>query len=111
MVKGYGVSVQELREHAQTVDNEVMARLKKAAEAAKQVKFGGTEAYGILLQAIIPPVIEACVGDAEKGLDSFSKLGDTVTEAVRTAAQTYEDVDNTMADLLKKFEDAGIFRW
>lgn len=111
MVDGYQVSEQELTTHANAIDTAVLAKVRKAADAAGQAKLGDSKAYGILLQFVIPPILEGLVGDAEGGLQSQHRLGEAIVTGVRTCAKSYEADNKDGKNLVRHAEEDGGLRW
>jgi len=91
--EGYTVDVGALQAHAAAVDK-IAADVAECAAAARQVGVGGTEAYGLLLQFLIPPALEVLFGNCSDELEGAAQLGRSMGDALRRNAGLYSAADD-----------------
>lgn len=100
MAGGFKSTPEDLATHSATVTN-LGDRLGKAAATGTGVDLGG-ETYGVIGQAFAGDVKEqiAQTGEAINELaNGLSEFG----EGVASAGQHYEQIENEIQELLKKF--------
>ena len=103
---GVDVDPDVLRDHASALESGPIAMVKEAHSAAKEVGLGDPGIYGVLLQFVVPPVLEAWLEDAEKGIASASKFGGGIADALRVNADSYEETERGIAEEFSKAEEA-----
>ncbi|PRY62469.1 type VII secretion target [Glycomyces artemisiae] len=99
------VDPQMLRDHASRLVNGPMPLVVQAADAAKTVRLGDENAYGIVFAQLIPPALDLFLDDGSETLDSIDDLGTGFTTALQATAQQYQTVDDEVAavfDALQK---------
>jgi hypothetical protein len=108
MGKGFGSDPAEIRDHVTALSSGPFATLSTAADAASGLTLGGFDAYGVLLQFVIPPVLNLCLDDAGAAIRSTSDFAVAIGEALNGVADDYEGVDQEIAELLSKIgEEIG----
>jgi hypothetical protein len=98
---GFGVSPQDVEQHAKTLEDMVFFRVSRANEAANQVGMGGFQPYGVLG---IPcwAAVSLCNQDSTEVTKEASDLGHTLGEKLRQTATEYQDVDHGVRDIMKE---------
>ncbi|GAB3656790.1 WXG100 family type VII secretion target [Glycomyces tarimensis] len=91
------VDPQELRDHADQLVDGPMAIVVQAADAAKQVRLGDVDAYGIIFAQLIPPALDLFLDDGSETLDAIDDLGNGFAEALRQTAIKYQSDDEEVA--------------
>ncbi|MCC3764218.1 hypothetical protein K3N28_14210 [Glycomyces sp. TRM65418] len=108
MGDGFGSDPAEIRNHVANLNNGPFSTLNSAADAASGLTLGGFDAYGVLLQWVIPPALNLCLDDAGAAIRSTSDFAAAIGEALTGVAEDYEGVDQEIADLLSKIgEEIG----
>lgn len=102
MSNGYGVDPAVVKAHAAVLRNQIMDRVKLAADAAEQVKFGDLSVYGILLSTFMPAIVEACTGDAVKAIKQMGELGDNIAKNVDAVAANYASTEKDLRDMMER---------
>ncbi|MDP9791631.1 hypothetical protein J2S43_000143 [Catenuloplanes nepalensis] len=105
-MSAFSVSRAELEAHAGQVQG-VAADVALCRAAGTEVGFGGTEAYGLFLQFVLPPVLEMALGDTCDLLDQADLLGQAMSTGVQANNAQYFGNDDAIADLLRAIGDAG----
>ncbi|GAA2672957.1 hypothetical protein Apa02nite_042280 [Actinoplanes palleronii] len=75
--------------------------------AGEAVGFGGTEAYGLFLQALLPPVLELALGDTVELLGKANDLAQAISAGVQSNNECYLHNENEIADLLSSIAKEG----
>ncbi|WP_158890972.1 type VII secretion target [Amycolatopsis anabasis] len=88
----YEVTPEELRAHGSHLDG-LVDRLHTAASAAKTVSMAD-DAYGLLC-AFLPPIINPMEQKAREALDAAAEGVSTNADAIRSAATSYDNEENT----------------
>ncbi|MFB9659743.1 type VII secretion target [Glycomyces mayteni] len=99
------VDPQMLRDHAGRLVNGPMPAVVQAAGAAKAVRLGDENAYGVIFAQLIPPALDLFLDDGTETLDAIDDLGTGFTTALQATAQQYQTVDEEVAavfDALQK---------
>ena len=91
------VDPQQLRGHASQLINGPMATVVQAADAAKQVRLGDENAYGIVFAQLIPPALDLFLDDGSETLDAIDDLGNGFAEALSQTAGQYQTQDEEVA--------------
>ncbi|GAA2156142.1 MULTISPECIES: hypothetical protein [Glycomyces] len=91
------VNPQELRDHASRLVNGPMSKVVQAADAAKQVRLGDENAYGIIYAQLIPPALDLFLDDGTETLDSIDDLGNGYATALVQTAIHYQTQDEEVA--------------
>lgn len=91
------VDPQELRDHASRIINGPMPMVVQAADAAKQVRLGDENAFGIIFAQLIPPALDLFLDDGSETLDSIDNLGNGFATALTQTAITYQTEDEEVA--------------
>jgi hypothetical protein len=91
------VDPQELRDHASRLANGPMPKVVQAADAAKQVRLGDENAYGIIYAQLIPPALDLFLDDGSETLDSIDDLGNGFAAALTQTAIQYQTQDEEVA--------------
>ncbi|WP_335992230.1 hypothetical protein [Glycomyces sp. MUSA5-2] len=108
MGEGFGSDPEEIRNHVSSLSDGAFATLGTAADAASGLTLGGFDAYGVLLQFVIPPVLNLCLDDAGAAIRSASDFAVAIGQALTGVADDYEGVDQEIADLLSRIgEEIG----
>lgn len=102
MGEGFGTDPEEIRNHVASLTEGAFATLGTAADAASGLTLGGFDAYGVLLQFVIPPVLNLCLDDAGAAIRSTSDFAVAIGQALTGTADDYEGVDQAIAELLSK---------
>jgi hypothetical protein len=98
----------EIRMHATSLGTGAFSTLSNAADAASGLTLGGFDAYGVLLQFVIPPALNLCLDDAGAAIRSTADFATAISQALGGVADDYESVDQEIADLLSKIgEEIG----
>lgn len=105
-MSAFSVSRAELEAHAAQVQG-VAADVDLCRAAGAEVGFGGTEAYGLFLQFVLPPVLEMALGDTGDLLDQANRLAQAMSTGVQANNTQYFGNDEAIADLLGSIRDAG----
>lgn len=91
------VDPQEPRDHASRIINGPMPMVVQAADAAKQVRLGDENAYGIIFAQLIPPALDLFLDDGSETLDSIDNLGNGFATALTQTAIKYQTEDEEVA--------------
>jgi hypothetical protein len=91
------VNPQELRDHASRIMNGPMPIVVQAADAAKQVRLGDENAFGIIFAQLIPPALDLFLDDGSETLDSIDNLGTGFATALTQTAIKYQTEDEEVA--------------
>ncbi|GLZ76786.1 hypothetical protein Afil01_15930 [Actinorhabdospora filicis] len=102
MSTGYGVDPVVVKAHATVLKNQIMDRVKLAADAAGQVKFGDRSVYGVLLSTFMPDIVEACTGDAADAIKKMGELGDGIAKNVDAVAANYATTEKDLRDMMER---------
>lgn len=94
----FSLDPESIRSHADQIQGITESRIENAESAANEVGFGDWSIYGILLQGLIPPVLEACVGDAREAIAGMADGGSALAEALKDTADKYEEADTVGAE-------------
>jgi hypothetical protein len=74
-----------------------MSKVVQAADAAKQVRLGDENAYGIIYAQLIPPALDLFLDDGTETLDSIDDLGNGYATALVQTAIHYQTQDEEVA--------------
>lgn len=102
MGDGFGADPEEIRGHAAELESGAFSTLEAAATAASGLTLGDHEAYGIILQFVIPPALDMCLDDAGAAIQSASDFAAGIREALDGCAGDYEGVDQEVQEQLGK---------
>ncbi|SDE53729.1 type VII secretion target [Glycomyces harbinensis] len=91
------VDPQQLRDHASRLINGPMPIVVQAADAAKQVRLGDENAYGVIFAQLIPPALDLFLDDGTETLDAIDDLGNGFAEALKQTAIKYQTADEEVA--------------
>jgi hypothetical protein len=91
------VDPQQLRDHAARLVSGPMPKVVQAADAAKQVRLGDVNAYGIVFAQLIPPALDLFLDDGSETLDAIDNLGTGFAEALQQTAIRYQTDDEEVA--------------
>ena len=91
------VDPQELRDHASRIINGPMPMVVQAADAAKQVRLGDENAFGIIFAQLIPPALDLFLDDGSETLDAIDNLGNGFATALTQTAIRYQTEDEEVA--------------
>ncbi|MCD0443397.1 hypothetical protein LO763_07125 [Glycomyces sp. A-F 0318] len=91
------VDPQQLRDHANRLVNGPMPIVVQAADAAKQVRLGDENAYGIVFAQLIPPALDLFLDDGSETLDAIDDLGNGFATALNQTATRYQTDDEEVA--------------
>ncbi|KUL23578.1 hypothetical protein [Actinoplanes awajinensis] len=103
---GFSVSHEQLAEHAAQVQS-VAAAVAECRAAGDAVGFGGTEAYGLFLQGLLPPVLEFALGDTCGLLGKADELAQAISTGVQANNESYLRNEAELADLLRSIAKEG----
>ena len=91
------VDPQQLRDHASRIVSGPMPIVVQAADAAKQVRLGDVNAYGIVFAQLIPPALDLFLDDGSETLDAIDNLGNGFATALQQTAGRYQTEDEEVA--------------
>ena len=106
MSDGFAVSAEQLEAHAAQLKN-IAAQVSECRAAGDAVGFGGTEAYGLFLQAVLPPVLEMALGDTCDLLGKADELAQAMSRGVAANNAQYQNVEAEIAGLFRSIGEEG----
>lgn len=106
---GFEVSTEDLKAHL-TPLTAVKDGVKRCKDAADQVGYGGFEAYGLFLQALVPPILEMCLGDATEMMNQAAELAGAFHKSVEANNECYMATETAIEEMWNDVHGAGIFK-
>lgn len=106
---GFEVSTEDLSAHL-TPLTAVKDGVKRCKDAADQVGYGGFEAYGLFLQALVPPILEMCLGDATEMMNQAAELAGAFHKSVEANNECYMATETAIEEMWNDVQGAGIFK-
>ncbi|MEV6343138.1 hypothetical protein [Actinoplanes sp. NPDC051851] len=105
-MSGFEVTPDQLAAHAAEV-KAIAADVAECRAAGDAVGFGGTEAYGLLLQAVLPPVLELALGDTCDLLANASDLAQAFSTGVQSNNECYLRNEDEIAAMFSALGESG----
>lgn len=90
MFDSFNVSVEELRQHAKTID-QLAARMRTATETADPSSLS-TDAFGIFCSFLAQGLLQVA-GKAQDGLGNAADSIMDMSQGIKEVAELYENVD------------------
>lgn len=93
MGSGFGVDPQTIVDHAASLQTNVFSRIDAAVAAAEQVGIGNHEAWGVIFEQLVPPVLEGLLEEGTSSMQSTADFAQALGEALEGTAENYSLVD------------------
>ncbi|GIG71418.1 hypothetical protein [Phytomonospora endophytica] len=106
---GFNVSTEELSGHL-TPLTAVKDSVKRCKDASDQVGYGGFEAYGLFLQALVPPILEMCLGDATEMMNQAAELAGAFHKSIEANNECYMANETAIEQMWTDVHESGLFR-
>ncbi|GLZ76283.1 hypothetical protein Afil01_10900 [Actinorhabdospora filicis] len=105
----FNVKPEELTAHA-TVLEGIKGDMERAKQTAKQVGYGGTEAYGLFLQFLVPPILELCLGNAADLIGDAAELAGAFHNGIKSNNECYIASEEAIKDMFDSANSDGMLR-